>query len=126
MNAFTGRPTSDRARKIGKGIFEGLSLLGTALADGPKHDRIKEIDAEIERLQHERDTLIASLIEPGDLKVSKGYDPNKAVVIHNVRPGEGRLTQCPGRSTSSAYDRCHPGCPYNSKIHGAHEFTLRD
>lgn len=124
--SLSGRRPNERTRKIGKGILDGLSLLGTALADGPKHDRIKEIDAELERLQHEKDTLINSLIEPGDLKVSEGYDPHKAAIIHPARHSEGRLTICPGRSTSSRYDPVHPGCPYVNQIHNKHEFTLRD
>lgn len=133
MNDFTGRPRSNRARNIGKGILEGLSALGTAMADAPKRQRIEEIDKTILNLQQERDHLIADLIEPGDLKVSESYDPywRKPVVEeeHDTSKsifGEGRLTQCKGRTTSSRYHEAHPGCPYVEQIHTKHEFTLRD
>jgi hypothetical protein len=117
----------DRAKRVGMGILDGLSALGTVMADGPKHERIKEIDGEIERLRHERNTLIATLIEPGNLKVDDDYDPHKAVIINPPRNlGDGRLTECPGRVTRSVYDSVHPGCPYKETIHGRHEFTLRD
>lgn len=126
--SITGRRPNERANRFAKSFMEGLSFVGTALADGPKHERIREIDVEIERLQQEKDALITSLIEPGDLKVSDGYDPNKAVIIKNVfsRPGDGRLVLCKGRRTTSTYHDAHPGCPYVDTIHNSHEFTLRD
>jgi hypothetical protein len=130
--SFSGRRPTDRtetaksrAKRVGMGLLDGLSAIGTVMADGPKFERIKEIDAEMERLQHEKDTLIVGLIEPGDLKVSEGYDPNRAG-IHRLSPEGGRLTMCPGRVTRSIYDSVHPGCPYKDTIHGKHEFTLRD
>ena len=128
MNDFTGRRPNDRARRIGKGLLDGLAYLGTVMSDGPKLERIEEIDSEIERLQHEKDSLIASLIEPGDLKVSDGYDPHKAVIIHPPRTaGEGRLTKCEGSwRDNDPFDKSHPGCPYRKTQHVKHEFTLRD
>ena len=99
MSTFSGRRNTGTAKRIGKGLLEGLSAIGTVMADGPKVERIKEIDAHIESLQHEKDSLIASLIEPGEYKVSDSYDP---------------------------FDKSHPGCPYHGTQHIAHEFTLRD
>ena len=129
MSTFSGRRPTDRMSRSGKGFLEGLTIVGTVLADGPKHERINEIDAEMERLQLEKDTLIASLIEPGNLKVSEGYDPNKAVVNkppHRTADG-GRLTQCAGQwSATTKYHDAHPGCPYLGTKHNPHEFTLRD
>lgn len=134
MNEFTGRRSSDRAKRIGRGLLEGLSALGTAMADGPKHERIEAIDKEIKNLQQERDHLIKSLIEPGDLKVSENYDPywrkpevdDEEPLMDQYFGKPGRLTKCKGRSTSSRYHEAHPGCPYVEQIHTAHEFTLRD
>ena len=99
MNDFTGRRPTGRAKSFGRALLDGLDAIGTAMADGPKVERIKEIDAHIESLQHEKDSLIASLIEPGNLKVSDSYNP---------------------------FDKSHPGCPYHGTQHIAHEFTLRD
>lgn len=134
--SISGRRPNDRARRIGKGLLEGLSAIGTALADGPKFQRIEEIDAQITELRQERDHLIKDLIEPGDYKVSSDYDPRwrktdvepaeASDIAMSFPDTEGRLTQCKGRSTSSTYSSVHPGCPYNAKIHVAHEFTLRD
>lgn len=124
---MSGRRPNDRLGRIGKGLLEGLAAVGTMMADGPKLERIEQIDSEIERLQHEKDTLIASLIEPGDLKVSDDYDPNKAVIIHPARAGEGRLVKCEGSwRDNDPFDKSHPGCPYRKTQHIKHEFTLRD
>lgn len=129
---FTGR----RPTGVGRSILNGLAALGTAMADGPKLVRIEEIDKQVADLLQERDHLIADLIEPGDLKVSKNYDPNwRKPVVEDDEPfqsslsafsGEGRLTECKGRRTTSTYHDAHPGCPYVGQIHNAHEFTLRD
>jgi len=131
MNAFTGRPSSGRAKRIGKSLLEGLDALGTVLSDGPKRARINEIDVEVRNLLQERDHMIAGLTEPGDLRVSENYDPywRKPEITTSVSIdpfAEGRLTQCKGRSTSSSFHDAHPGCPYVEKVHTAHEFTLRD
>lgn len=131
MNEFTGRRPSDRARRIGKGILEGLSAIGTAMADEPKRARIEEIDEEIKNLKQERDHLIKTLIEPGDLKVSKNFDPywrkpEERTRVRVMPVGEGRLTKCKGRSYMGKFHDAHPGCPYIDTIHGPHEFTLRD
>jgi hypothetical protein len=127
MSSFTGRRNTGRASRVGRGILDGLSVLGTALADGPKITRIKEIDAEMERLQHERDSLIVTLTQDYEgYEVSEDYDPNKAVIMH-VRPGEGRLTKCAGSwRDNDPFDKSHPGCPYRKTQHVGHEFTLRD
>ena len=131
MNDFTGRRKTGKAGRISKGILDGLAALGTAMADAPKQSRIEEIDEEIKNLQQERDHLIADLIEPGDLKVSKDYDPywrkpEAEATVFVAGSGEGRLTQCKGRRYSGTYHDAHPGCPYVNQIHIAHEFTLRD
>lgn len=120
--SITGR----RKTGLGDSILRGLAAVGTAMSDGPKLERIRQIDADLDNLQHEKDTLIAGLIEPGDLRVSEGYDPHRAVVIRNVRPGEPRLVECEGRSTMSVFHDAHPACPYIEQRHNAHEFTLRD
>lgn len=135
MNDFTGR----RPTGFGNRILNGLAAIGTAMADGPKRARIEEIDREVAQLLQERDHMIADLIEPGELKVSKNYDPNwrKPAIeetedktamdaIFGEKQDAGRLTKCEGRSTSSRYHDAHPGCPYIDRIHNAHEFTLRD
>lgn len=139
MNDFTGRRSNDRARRFGRGILDGLSALGTAMADGPKRARIDEIDRHVADLLQERDHLIADLIEPGDMKVSENYDPRwrKAVVedaedksamdaIFGEKQDAGRLTKCRGRAYDGYNTTVHPGCPYVETIHGSHEFTLRD
>lgn len=133
MNDFTGRRKSDRAKRFGKGLLEGLSALGTVMADGPKRERIAEIDEQIKELQQERDHLITELIEPGDLKVSEGYDPKwsksprtEPLMDQFFGAGTPRLVQCKGRSHSGTFHSAHPGCPYIDQIHNAHEFTLRD
>lgn len=137
MNSFTGRRSNDRAKRIGRGLLEGLSALGTVMADGPKKVRIQEIDRMVEDLLQERDHLIADLIEPGDLKVSENYNPRwrKPVVedededrdyIFGDKQPHGRLTECKGRSTMGSYHEAHPACPYIGQRHNAHEFTLRD
>lgn len=119
------RPTG-----LGRSILEGLSALGTALADGSNRERIKEIDKQVKDLLQERDHLIHDLIEPGDLKVSENYDPfwkksgSTTTIDHDDEIG--RLTECGGRSTSGRYHDAHPACPYVDTIHNAHEFTLRD
>lgn len=132
---MSGRRPNDRARRIGKGILDGLSAIGTALADGPKYQRINEIDAQITELRQERDHLIYGLIEPGDLKVSEDYDPrwrktdvepDEASDIAMSFPDTGRLTRCRGRASMNAYHSAHPGCPYVDTIHNSHEFTLKD
>lgn len=134
--SISGRRPNEKTRSFGRSILDGLSAIGTALADGPKYQRIKEIDAQIVELRQERDHLVHGLIEPGDLKVSDDYDPRwrKAAVADDadaVMPdifssGEGRLTKCGGRTTMSRYHDAHPGCPYVAQVHNEHEFTLRD
>lgn len=126
---ISGRRPTGRASRIGKGLLDGLAAVSTAMADSPKRERIAQIDIELERLQHEKDTLILGLIEPGDLKVSEGYDPRRAAIINNapVSSSDGRLTNCEGQwSASSTIHNCHPACPYLGTKHIAHEFTLRD
>lgn len=123
MTHFTGRKPTGLGARIGKGLLDGLEAVGTAMNDGPKLERIKQIDSEMERLQHEKDSLIVGLIEPGNLKVSDDYDPHKAVIM-NV--AGARLTHCEGRRTSSRYHDAHPACPYIETIHNAHDFTARD
>lgn len=134
MNDFTGRRKTDRARRIGKGIFETLVTITDAMTDGPKLARIEEIDREIKELRQERDHLIKGLVEPGDLKVSKHFDPywSKSGTPRSYQEmvatgiGTPRLTKCKGRQTSGRYHDAHPGCPYVEQIHAPHEFTLRD
>lgn len=124
----SGRRPTGNARRIGKGFLEGLAAVSSALADSPKRERILQIDLEMERLQHEKDTLIVGLIEPGDLKVSEDYDPRRAAIIHNAPVStDGRLTDCRGSwQDNDPFDKSHPGCPYRKTQHGSHEFTLRD
>lgn len=139
MNDFLGRRPNDRARRIGRGILDGLAAVGTALNDGPKFARIGEIDDLILELQQERDHLIADLIEPGEYKVSENYDPkwrkptveepeDKSAMdaIFGEKQDAGRLTTCRGRAYDGYNTTVHPGCPYKDSIHGRHEFTLRD
>jgi len=131
MNNISGRRNTGAAKRFGKALLEGLDSLGTAMNDGPKRARISEIDEQVKNLLQERDHLIHALYEPGDLKVSKSYDPNwRKPEDEDDSPSysssEGRLTKCPGRDTMSRYHRAHPGCPYVEQIHTAHEFTLRD
>lgn len=129
MGSFTGRPNTGRAKKIGSSILDGLSLLGTALSDGPKHARIEEIDQIVADLLQERDHLINDLIEPGNLRVSENFDPrwSKPSTIVQVDSSDGRLTQCSGSwRDNDPFDASHPGCPYRKQQHIAHEFTLRD
>lgn len=132
MNNFTGRRPSDRAKKFGRAFLDGLDALGTVLSDGPKLERIKEIEAHINRLQNEKDSLVSSLIDPGEYKVSDDYDPNRVFTplmdqYFGKREGAGRLTKCKGQwsATATIHD-CHPACPYLGTRHIAHEFTLRD
>lgn len=125
--------TDNRAKRIGKGLgnglLGGLSVLGSvsmAMTDAPKRARLLEIDAELQDLLQERDHVIASMLEPGDLEISDDYDPywRKGAAVQNTT--DGRLTKCKGRNTISKYHEAHPACPYIEKIHTAHEFTLRD
>jgi hypothetical protein len=129
MNDFTGRRPNDAAKRFGKSLLNGLSYLGTVMADGPKLERIEEIDQLLIDLKQERDHLINALIEPGDLKVSDDYNPHwtKPSTIVTTSTRDGRLTQCKGRFTrTSTFSDEHPGCPYSGTVHNAHEFTLRD
>lgn len=137
---MSGRRPNDRLNRIGKGLIEGLSAIGTALADGPKVSRILEIDRQVAELLQERDHLVKDLIEPGDFVVSENYDPNwrKPKVeepedknamdaIFGEKQDAGRLTTCKGRwSVNSQFHDAHPGCPYIDTVHNKHEFTLRD
>lgn len=125
MTSFTGRPSTGRVKAFGKGLIEGLGALSTAMVDSPKRERIREIDFEIEKLQYEKDCLITSMIEPGDLEVSKGFDPNNAVIM-NPPTKPGRLTDCAGRDSYSLVHNAHPACPYVKQIHVAHQFTAHD
>lgn len=129
MSNFTGRRNTGNASRLGKSLLEGLSALGTALADGPKLARIEEIDNLVTELLQEQDHLIAALIEPGSLTVSEDYDPKwrkSPSVQETSEDGIGRLTECEGRNTRSLYHDAHPACPYVDSVHNAHEFTLRD
>jgi hypothetical protein len=137
---FGQKPGSGKkaSKTVGRGILTGLAALGTAMADGPKLQRIDVIDQEIKDLRQERDHLIAGLIEPGDLKPSKHYDPNAYVgrsvsspapYSSDLPPGSplrARLEHCKGREYSGKYHKAHPACPYIDTIHNAHDFTLRD
>jgi hypothetical protein len=128
MSTFSGRRSTGAAKRFGKGLLDGLAYVGTALADGPKLQRIEEIEGQIEALTWERNKLISELIEPGNLKVDEDFDANRPPVTHapRVRAGEGRLTECEGQFSTSSDWHVHPGCPYKGSRHGAHEFTLND
>ena len=121
---------TDRLRSFGKTMLDGLIYLGEALSDDPKKVRIKEIDELMRDLNQERDHLIASLINPGNLEVSALYDPNwtgPKSAVATPDPEGGRLTLCAGRlfENSDIHDT-HPACPYYATKHIKHEFMLRD
>ena len=125
---FTGRRNTGTAKRIAGGILDGLSVLGTALADSPRRERITEIESQLESLTWERNKLISELIEPGDLKVDDNFDVRRPPICYKPAPraGEGRLTECEGQWSDSDTFKVHPGCPYKHTKHNKHEFTLND
>jgi hypothetical protein len=124
MSQFTGRRGTGAAKRIGRALLDGLDTLGTAMNDGPKRQRISEIDNLIIELQQERDHLIAGLYEPGDLKVSDNYDPKWRKADEDMPTG--RLTECRGKFSDGDVYSPHPACPYKDTVHRRHEFTAND
>lgn len=129
--------SKDKFAKFGKSFANAVVRASTIIHDGSRMEQIEKIDKQVAELLQERDHLIADLIDPGDLKPSKNYDPNwRKKTVEDDEPvqtslssfsSEGRLTQCEGSwRDNDPFDKSHPGCPYRKTQHINHEFTLRD
>lgn len=130
MSRITGRRSTGRLKGFGEMLLDGLDAMSVALNDGPKIERINEIDKQIRDLKQERDHLIMGLTQKYEgYEVSDDYDPHwrksESTLSEPVEVGDGILVHCKGRDTMSVRHEAHPACPYVGEYHTAHEFILR-